>query len=520
MKKFPSQHLNHYTLKELATRLRPAWKNKEIVEIFSQSKDELVLEIAVPLFPYLRISNLPAFSFVVPLEEFHKKKANVARLFPEIYGKKILDLEVLQGERILVISLEENFKLVLKFFGTHSNVLVLQDEKVLDVFRKKLSADYDFSLKNFQKDFSFPETISKENLKTYFPALDKLLTEILEKKFEFPVSTTSLLRFIEKEIQAPPYYLSEEGKFFLVEPPGLKIIREHKHLIPALQDFVKNYWQKKSFSELYAAAKKVLREKLKAARKKIKSLEKHIRKLESLPDYKQWADILLANAYDIEKNKDREVSLYDFYNDKQVKIPINPDLSVAENAEKLYKKQKKIQGQLENARQQILVYRNLEQELFKKLSELEKIKDYKILKKWTKANTELLRSSGKNQGENKNYKEFSFRGYRILLGKSGLSNDELLRLAKKEDLWFHVKDGTGSHVIVIKQGKEKLPEEVKEFAASLAAYHSKSKHSKWVLVRYTPRKYLRKAKRLARGQVLVDREETMLVSPDYWKQVL
>ncbi len=519
MKKFPSQHLNYYTLKKLSEILNPAWKNREVVALFSQSKDELVLEVATPLFPFLRISNLPAFSFVVPLEEFHKKRANVANIFEEIHGKKILRADVVQGERIFILELEENYNLVLKFFGTHSNVLLLQNKKVTNLFRKKLTADYNFSLSDYSETSERPKEIPLEKVREYFPATDKLLLQKISETFSDPVSTTKLLRFLEK-IGEPPYYLAEDGKFFLIKPPFHEKLSTCEHLVPALQEFVKTYWRKKAFSELYTSAEKTLKNKIKATRNKIKSLKLHLQKLKSLPNYKHYGDILLANAYEVKNNKEKEVLLYDFYADKKIYIPIDPKKTVSENAEKYYKKHKKVLGQIDNTENLLPHYETLQQTYDEKLKALQKIKQYKTLKKWIKENSKLLRASSKPQEGNKSYKEFFFREYHILLGKSGLSNDELLRLAKKDDLWFHVKEGTGSHVIVKKHSKEKIPEEIKEFAASLAAYHSKAKHNKLVLVRYTPRKYLRKAKRLAKGQVLVDREETILVSPRFWEEVL
>ena len=47
----------------------------------------------------------------------------------------------------------------------------------------------------------------------------------------------------------------------------------------------------------------------------------------------------------------------------------------------------------------------------------------------------------------------STEGYRILVGKNNTQNDYLTtKLASKNDLWFHVKNIPGSHVVVFCEG--------------------------------------------------------------------
>ena len=40
-------------------------------------------------------------------------------------------------------------------------------------------------------------------------------------------------------------------------------------------------------------------------------------------------------------------------------------------------------------------------------------------------------------------------GYTVLVGKNNMQNDNLtFKIAAKDDIWFHVKDMPGSHVIL------------------------------------------------------------------------
>ena len=50
-------------------------------------------------------------------------------------------------------------------------------------------------------------------------------------------------------------------------------------------------------------------------------------------------------------------------------------------------------------------------------------------------------------------------------------------------------------------------------AAEIAAWYSAAKHSELVPVMYTLKKYVRRGKNLPTGQVIVDREEVVMVRP-------
>ena len=81
----------------------------------------------------------------------------------------------------------------------------------------------------------------------------------------------------------------------------------------------------------------------------------------------------------------------------------------------------------------------------------------------------------------------------IYVGKNNLQNDYLtFKMASKNDMWFHVKDMPGSHVVVHSQN---LDEYTIRLASQMAAYFSKGKHSSSVPVNYTLVKTLTTSKR-------------------------
>ena len=100
----------------------------------------------------------------------------------------------------------------------------------------------------------------------------------------------------------------------------------------------------------------------------------------------------------------------------------------------------------------------------------------------------------------------------IYVGKNNLQNDYLtFKMASRFDMWFHVKDMPGSHVVV---HSENLDEYTIRLASKMAAYFSKGKHSSSVPVNYTQVKTLKKPHSHKPGQVILDHYQTIYIDPD------
>ncbi len=81
------------------------------------------------------------------------------------------------------------------------------------------------------------------------------------------------------------------------------------------------------------------------------------------------------------------------------------------------------------------------------------------------------------QGDGSGYRTHERDGWQILVGKGAAQNDRLtFRVAAKDDLWLHVGGWSGSHVVIrVPAGAGEPPREVVEYAARLAAWHSKGR---------------------------------------------
>jgi predicted ribosome quality control (RQC) complex YloA/Tae2 family protein len=102
-------------------------------------------------------------------------------------------------------------------------------------------------------------------------------------------------------------------------------------------------------------------------------------------------------------------------------------------------------------------------------------------------------------------------GFAILVGRNARQNEIVtFDEAGPEDLWLHVRDAPGSHV-VIRSGGQAVGEETMRAAAQLAAYYSRLRNEKGVAVAATRRRFVTRAPGGRPGLVHMRNEETLLV---------
>ena len=112
------------------------------------------------------------------------------------------------------------------------------------------------------------------------------------------------------------------------------------------------------------------------------------------------------------------------------------------------------------------------------------------------------------------YRKFLSRsGAPILVGRSARDNDALLKSARGNDLWLHVRATQGAHVIVPGAGE---PPDARTLgdAALLAAHFSSARGEEAAEVAWTRCKYVRKPRGARPGSVQVTQEKTFLVRLD------
>lgn len=112
-------------------------------------------------------------------------------------------------------------------------------------------------------------------------------------------------------------------------------------------------------------------------------------------------------------------------------------------------------------------------------------------------------------------KFLSSSGLEIFVGMDDDSNDELsLKVARANDLWFHVNGAPGSHVVLRCADLAAAPdkESVRE-AAALAAYFSRLRAGGNVSVHYCSAKFVSKPRGSKPGSVNIRQLKKITVKP-------
>ena len=268
--------------------------------------------------------------------------------------------------------------------------------------------------------------------------------------------------------------------------------------------------------------------------KKLDIYKKDLSKCEDLDKYKVYGELVSAFGYDKSLVKDGKLICKNYNDDdKEVSIPIDESIAVAKNVEKYYDKYNKLKRTKENAEKLLEETLNKIEHLNSISSSLDMSNDrndlYLIKEELTSCFTESHSISAlndhsksiKKRANSKNKKiEYNIHHYKsstgidIYVGKNNLQNEYLtFTMAEPNDTWLHIKDATGSHVIV-KKPYESLDDKTLIEAASLAAYFSVKRNETKATVDYTLRKELKKVKGKAPGFCIYHKNYSINVRPE------
>lgn len=261
-------------------------------------------------------------------------------------------------------------------------------------------------------------------------------------------------------------------------------LREKSEEIGDLQDFLYEEYEKRARQKV----EQIKTQKIALLQKRIKKLEKILKSLQNEEEllkksetYALWGTLIFSNIDKI-KGYERVIELMDF-DSKLVKITLPKEARSGVEAgnilfsasKKLKRKAKSLYIERENLTQKIEFLQKLQSAITQASDESE----INILYPKQK-------HSKKSQGKQVSYESFYLEGFKIMLGKSEKGNIELLKEAKKRDIWLHLKDIPSTHVI-IRTDKQNIPKSVLEFAAKLCVQFSVTQKGSY-LVDYTSRR--------------------------------
>jgi predicted ribosome quality control (RQC) complex YloA/Tae2 family protein len=276
----------------------------------------------------------------------------------------------------------------------------------------------------------------------------------------------------------------------------------------------------------------LLRRAEQAIRKEARRLERKLEKIErELALARDAAQLerqgqLLKGALGGVRRGDREARVRDWESGEELRIALDPALSPAANLERLFKRYRKAVRSLARAGAEEEAVREARRELEAHAAELEAAAgDLGALQSFTArpsiaalleryAPAEPRRSPAaaaeRKIGKRSVPGRLAPRRYptsgdlEIWVGRSDEANDYLTtRLARGRDLFFHLRDAPGSHVILRTGGRDDPPSEALLDACELAVHFSKAKKASRADVHVVPVKNVRKPRGAKPGLVMV-----------------
>lgn len=308
----------------------------------------------------------------------------------------------------------------------------------------------------------------------------------------------------------------KDFSFVDVNQYGNGFAKRHFASANALLD---DFYEKKSdrASQRARDMLKLIKSRAERTARKLELRKKELADCADRENLRVCGDIVNANIYRLEKGMTSAV-LDDFYTGEQRKIALDARLTPAQNAQKYYSEYRKLctaekmlTGLIAEGKSELSYYESLLDSVTRAKTDGELTEIKREL-----AEQGLIRGE-KTLGKPKKSEPLKFRssdGFTILVGKNNKQNDELtLKTSKASDIWLHVKDIAGSHVIIKTEGKTP-PERTIVEAARLAAYHSKAKNGSGVPVDYTAVKFVKKPAGARPGMVIFTDNRTLYVTPN------
>jgi predicted ribosome quality control (RQC) complex YloA/Tae2 family protein len=543
--------LDVITLNAVTKELNSNLTGCRIEKVYQPEADEISLTIK---------SNRSMISLVISASPSHprihittQKKENQLTapafcmlLRKYLIGGTIENIEIFNCDRIIKITIEARnelkdkiqYILMVELMGRYSNIILLRSDYIIvDAIRRihldqstnryilpnltyelqpqnKIRLDENDKLLDF---FSDNKNLSKDILMQNISGISKeTATELLKSDNIYEELKT--FYNINESDKFAPCVLKKNGEVqdFFIKPyttiqgeyQNMDTINECLDYFYSIVDHsVRKQYNTKEITLLL----KRLQNK---TSKRIIDNKNKIAESDKCDIYKQYGELIISNIYAIKKGDDT-LECYDYFNDKQIFINLDPQLSPSQNAQVYYKKYNKLKRakefaniQLEKLYIQDVYLKNIESSIM----------NCELKQEFNEIYNELVELSGvkklKNQGKNKEKLSkplyYKIDDFDVYVGKNSLQNVEVtFKIGENHDTWLHTKTYHGCHAIIKGNPDEKVIFKV----AQIVAYFSEGRNSDKVEVDYTLRKFVKKIPASFVGLVSYTNYKTILVEP-------
>ena len=325
-----------------------------------------------------------------------------------------------------------------------------------------------------------------------------------------------------------PYLMIKPGEaipfdfcFMPITQYGSIINKECSSYSEMLSEFFDIRRTNDSLSQMKSAVLKGIKTSRDRLKRKLAEQNAEIEAAKGREILKINADLIMANIYNISRGQNH-IKVINLFDEKQSEIDIKLDIKLTphQNAQKYYKEyakkknaEKILSEKLKEGEEELFYLESVIDEL----SRAESCAEISVIKDELQSEGYLKESIKRKKPDSPAVSSIEYRtpnGFLVLVGRNNKENELLtLKTASKGDIWFHVKNAPGSHVILVTEQKTPSDEDY-TISASIAAYHSSVKGSSNIPVDFTEVRNVKKLHGGKTGMVNYFNYKTAFVTPD------
>jgi predicted ribosome quality control (RQC) complex YloA/Tae2 family protein len=553
---------NYYTLHSLVAELRYEISGKEISEVWSSRKDQIDFFFRVD--PVLKLT----FSAASPMTAlFLDKRAappsnNAASFFHELHGSTVADVIMPSpDDRYILITITGSvYELQFKPFGSRPNVFLVNDGRVVSSFKNSQESmetpapvnsgtTENAAQKGFRRNESnsgIPSaTVDKSDtqssalpsgpdpelpLRKRIIAIDRqfprgLIDDLSEtcalESLDGPGLISSIRELAQMMLHPQTASITAEGNLSLL--PEKYLAHPPARTFNKVNDAVRTLFLSRQREKKLLPGKKDLEKRL---QRRISGLQRQLDqfglendRLDRADELEQTGHLLMSQPEPDRKAGTGRIMVTDWLaGGHERAISVTPGVTLVQQAREYYAKAARMRKDVAMAARKKEMASAQLHKLEGLLRAVSGIEHPAELEKWLKKHAPDLQQFGLGSTQMRQvarpFRLVKVGNYDVWIGKNAKSNDEILALSHKEDVWMHARGTTGSHVIIRTGGDSGWPDpQVVRKVASWAAAYSRQAGSSLVPVMVAKRKHVRKPKGAAPGQVAVTRERVEMVRP-------
>ena len=315
--------MNAFLIERLAIQLRAKLVGKPLSELFTTSQFDLYLifdeeGIKVSFFQGQAYFQTP------DLEKLQKK--NRLPVFRSLRGVKVIEILTFPYDRRFDIVFEDQQVLAFYLFGKFAQITHYQSNSWQEAFPVKTSKVETYEINTWQLEDKKVSDLRFLN--------ENERLQLANLSFDEMTSTERVITLdkLKQQVLKQPLFLNKGLKKYTLDyEAGAESIAQFDTITQALDQHARLFISHQVYAQTKGSHLGQLHKELSVLDKKVKSAQKRLEELNRASSYKEKADLLMANLWQINKGAS-EVKLLHFDGTREVAIKLQNTLSPQANA--------------------------------------------------------------------------------------------------------------------------------------------------------------------------------------------